>query len=73
MQIISRRVNQGIIIGAETQITVLEIDEGSVQLEIRSSGDGDSRIVRLYLSQKDTILSVNDDSCQEVEVLVCTR
>ena len=73
MQIISRRVNQGIIIGEETQITVLEIDEGSVQLEIRSSGDGDSRIVRLYLSQDDTILSVDDDSCQEVEVLVCTR
>ena len=75
MQIFSRRVNQGIIIGEETQITVLEIDEDSVQLEIRSSdGDGEScQVVRLYLAQHDAIHSVNDDSRQEVEVLAGAR
>ena len=69
MQIISRRVNQGIIIGEETQVTVLKIDEDSVQLEIRSSNGESCQVVRLHLAQNDVVQAVSDDSCQEMEVL----
>lgn len=49
MQIISRRANESLFIGEETQVTVREINtiEKWVQLEIRSS-DGDCRLVKLF-------------------------
>jgi len=53
MQIISRRVNEGIIIGEETQITVLDIGDETVQLEIRSSDDEFREVVTLSLSTLD--------------------
>jgi Global regulator protein family len=75
MQIISRRVNQGIIIGAETQITVLEIDQDSVELEIRSFTDDDDscRIVRLYLEPGDADEAIACDSDRELHVLAGAR
>ena len=75
MQIISRRVNQGVVIGAETQITVLEIDRDSVELEIRSfTDDQDSRrVVRLYLAPDDADETVSDDSHQQIAALAGAR
>lgn len=75
MQIISRRVNQGIVIGAETQITVLEIDQDSVELEIRSFDEDrhSRRVVRLYLEPDDADETVGDDSHREVSVLAGVR
>jgi Global regulator protein family len=75
MQIFSRRVNQGIVIGAETQVTVLEIDQNSVELEIRSfTEDRDScRVVRLYLEPDDADEPINDDSHRELPVLAGAR
>jgi hypothetical protein len=75
MQIISRRVNQGIVIGAETQITVLEIEHNSVELEIRTfNDDRDSRrVVRLYLEPDDADESFRDDVPCELPVLAGAR
>lgn len=42
MQTISRRVNQGIVIGTEYQLTVVGIGENWVDLEIQSSDGGDA-------------------------------
>jgi hypothetical protein len=74
MQIISRRVNQGIVIGAETQITVLEIDQDSVELEIRSFGDRDSRrTVRLYLPPQEADETLSDDAQRDLPVFAGAR
>ena len=63
MQIISRRVNEGIIIGEETQITVLDIGENSVELEIRSPDDEFCEVVTLFLrSDEDGAFQLKDDS-----------
>ncbi len=39
MQLISRRVNEGIIIGEDIHVTVLEIHEDRVRLGINSPND----------------------------------
>lgn len=39
MQLISRRVNEGIIIGEDIRVTVLEIHEDRVRLGINSPND----------------------------------
>jgi carbon storage regulator CsrA len=75
MQIISRRVNQGIVIGAETQITVLEIEQNSVELEIRSYTENQEsrRVVRLYLEPEQADEPISDDSHRELPVLAGAR
>ena len=54
MQIVSRRANEGIMIGREIRITVLEIgkNEDWVDIEITSTDDGDSRVMRLSLPRE---------------------
>lgn len=65
MHIVSRRANEGIVIGREIQVTVLEIGSNWVEIEIRSNRDGDSRIVQLSLPEHGE--GVGKD-CEELEL-----
>jgi len=49
MQIVSRRVNEGVVIGEDYTVTILDIGEDWVDIEVSSSGDGDTRVVTLQL------------------------
>lgn len=52
MHMISRRANEGVVIGREIQVTVLEIGKNWVDIEIQSKDNGDSRVVRLWLPKE---------------------
>lgn len=66
MQIISRRVNQGIVFDGQTRVTVVEISEENVTLEITGSG-GDTERVTLRRPSSDR----RADAVEELALVTC--